>query len=221
MEEVPGFHLSYNFEDVAWSFERTTRWCVQHQKFKKAIQTKQLLTIWDICLATGINCKDGVHELNEKICEEDFLTGRCSCQTHEEISVKYDKMGVKLLEISDKLDSLTKLEIANSSDGFAPVKNKKQAKKTDPKLELVGQIYQLKSQMDALLISRQIHYSELGMIPLNTQYKRWLEEKEAKAKIEAEIKSKSPVKESWDHGLDDNAKITKPVVKIVKFGGKK
>lgn len=227
-EDVPGFYLGSNLEDTAWSFERLTRWCPEHQKFKRAIQSKQQVTIWDICLATGLNCKEGIHEINEKICEEDFLTGKCSCQTIEQISTKQDELEANILDASNKIQEIIKQENAakeeSSNDGFVKAKSRKSKKpqlKADPKVELTQQIRQLKKELEELLVSRLIHFSESGMIPFETQYAKWTEERKAKAKLVAETQPKVPSKESWDHGLVDNAKITKPVVKISKLGAKK
>lgn len=230
-EEVPGFYLPASFEDTAWSFERLTRWCPEHQKFKRAIQSNQLITIWDICLATGLNCKEGIHETNEKICEEDFLTGKCSCQTFEQISIKQDEIQSKILEASNKIQEIIKeayeFKPDSSNDGFVQAKSrrgKKQVSKADPKTELTQQICQLKKELEELISGRLIHYSELGMTPFETLYDKFLEEKEAKAQIaaaQAQSTPAAPVKQSWDHGLVENAKITKPVVKIAKLGAKK
>jgi hypothetical protein len=224
-EDVPGFYLVSSFEDTAWSFERLTRWCPEHQKFKRAIQSKQPITIWDICLATGLNCKEGIHEINEKICEEDFLTGKCSCQTLEHISINQNEIQTKILEASNKIQDIIKEEAELNAeileDGFVQAKSrkgKKQALKTDPKVELAQQISKLKKELEQLLTSRPIHYSEFGMVPFETQYAKFIEEKEAKTKIAAAQAQAS--KESWDHGLVENAKITKPVVKISKLGKK-
>jgi hypothetical protein len=225
-EDVPGFYIGSNLEDTAWSFERITRWCPEHQKFKRSIQSNQLITIWDICLATGLNCKEGIHEMNEKICEEDFLTGKCSCQTLELISAKQDELQDKILEASTKMQDIIKQENAakeeSSSDGFVQAKNrsKKPQQKIDPKVELIQQINQFKKKLEELLVSRLVHYSELGMVPFETQYAKWTEEREA-TKLAAESQPKASCKESWDHDLVDNAKITKPVVKISKLGAKK
>ncbi len=238
-EEVPKFFLSPNIEDIAWSFVRLTRWCPEHQKFKQAIETNQSITIWDMCLATGLNCKEGIHETNEKICEEDFLTSKCSCPTQEQIYAKQDEIEAKILDISNKILEIIKQEkIINeqlSSDGFVQTKSRKGKKadpkiepKIDPKIELTQQMIQLKEELKNLLTSRLIHYSEFGMEPFEIQYQKWTEKKEAKARLVAENQAKVAEnqakvsnKESWEHGLVDNAKITKPVVKISKLGAKK
>ena len=227
-EDVPRFYIGSNLEDTAWSFERLNRMCPEHQKFKRSIQSKQLITIWDICLATGLNCKDGIHETNEKICEEDFLTGKCSCQTLEQISAKQDELQSKIFEASNMMQEIIKqdndVKEESSGDGFVQAKSRKAKKpqqKVDPKVELTQQIIQFKKELEELLVSRLVHYSELGMVPFETQYSKWTEEKKAKAKLAAESQPKASGKESWDHGLVDNAKITKPVVKISKLGAKK
>ena len=224
-EDVPGFYLGSNLEDTAWSIERLARWCPEHQKFKCSIQSKQLVNIWDICLATGLNCKNGVHEINEKICEEDFLTGKCSCQTLKEISTNQDNLIAKILEASNKIQEIIKQESTPKKEsyenGFIQAKSRKSKKyqqNIDPKNVLVYQISQYKKDLEKLQVSRQIHYSELGMVPFEIQYSRWTEEKN---KVITDNQPKAFIKESWEHDLIDNTKITKSVVKIKKFGAKK
>ena len=83
---------------------------------------------------------------------------------------------------------------------------------------MVYQISQYKKELEELLVSRPIHYSELGMVPFEIQYSRWTEEKN---KVITDNQPKAFIKESWEHDLIDNIKITKTVVKIKKFGAKK
>ena len=91
-DDVPDFKLHPKIEETAWCLSRLCRWCPEHLKFREAIQKKQLVTIWDICLATGINCKEGVHEFSEKICEDDFLNGSCSCDSLQSIIEKVENI---------------------------------------------------------------------------------------------------------------------------------
>jgi hypothetical protein len=216
-EDVPKFYLSSDIEDTVWSMERLTRLCPEHQKFKLSIKSKQLVTIWDICLATGMNCKDGVHEINEKICEEDFLYGKCSCQLIEHFNTKQDELVANILDVSNKIiefinhESEIK-EVTHSSDR----KSKKAQQNVDPKIKLTCQLNQYKKELEHMCKSRLIHYSDFGMVSFEIQYQKWIKEKKEKDTI-----SKAVVKESWDHGLIDNYKITKQVVKISKFGTKK
>lgn len=213
-EDVPGFYLPSNQEETAWCFSRLTRWCGDHLKIKQASKSKRLVTIWDICLATGLNCKDGVHEISQKICEDDFLTGSCSCETFEEIANKQDVLEAKILELTTQMVELVKDGV---TEGFSKPQSKK-AQKADPKIQIPKQITYYKNQLESLFANRQMHYTEYGMIPFFKQYELF---KEEQTRLKEEAKAKLAIKESWDHGLVDNAKITKPVVKVSKFGKKK
>lgn len=225
-EDVPTFNIHPKHEDIAWSFERTTKWCQQNQKFKQNIKNKQYMTIWDICLATGLNCKDGVHEINEKLCEEDFLTGKCSCQTLDQISVKREQLKAKIQDAYAKIKEITEESRKNEDfiDDFIQImnrKNKQQKIKIDPKVELNSQIFKYKKELDEILNNRYIHYSDFGMVPFETQYKTWLEIKQAKEKLAAEAALKAAAKEVQVDVLIETPKVTKPVVKVTKLGCKK
>jgi hypothetical protein len=224
-EDVPKFYISSDIEDTAWGFERQTRWCPEHQKFKQSIRLNQLITIWDLCLATGLNCKEGIHENNEKICEEDFLNGRCSCQSLEQFSAKQDELQAKILDISNQIQEIIKhensVEKKSSDDTFVQIKSRKSKKQQrfDPKLMLIHTLDKLNKELKYFHKSRLIHYSEFGMIPFEIQYQKWTE---SQKEIEAitKLTVESSIKESWNHELIDNVKITKPVIKISKFGSK-
>ena len=185
---IPQFNISDKMEDIAWSFERLTRKCLMQEKFNESINKNIQITLWDICIATGINCKEGVHSNNELICKEDFLTGRCSCKSTKEI---YDQVK----NLNDKLTLIKEQETYTTWK----VKSKN---KNESKLLILS----LEHEINNLLNSRMIHYTEQGMLPFNDQYKEYLiiEDK----KIE-EIKK-----------LDDIEITIKPVIKLLKFGKK-
>jgi hypothetical protein len=193
-ENVPQFPISDNIEDIVWGFERLTRWCPVQQKFNESIDNSILITIWDVCLATGVNCKEGIHKKSELICKEDFLTGRCSCDTVEQINEQ--------IKIHEK-----ELEILNEQAVDTSWSTKKSKKKSDSK----SLILSIENKINDLKSSRSIHYSEQGMISFNEQYKNYLIN-EDKKKEEIEILEKKKLEEI-------NIQI-KPVIKLVKFGKK-
>jgi hypothetical protein len=187
---IPQFNISDKMEDVAWSFERLTRKCLMQEKFNESISKNIQVTLWDVCIATGINCKEGVHSNNELICKEDFLTGRCSCQTNKDIN---DQIAI----LSEKLNSIKDQE----NDTTWKVKNKK---KNDSKLLISS----LEDQINNLSKSRLIHYTEQGMRPFDELYKNYLFEENKKIEEQNKLDN-----------VDIDIKI-KPVIKLVKFGKK-
>ena len=193
-EEVPIFYLSENYEDIAWVFVRLTKICHIQQKFNDSINKKVLITIWDVCLANGINCKEGVHNNNELICVDDFLTGRCNCNTNKYINEE-------IINLEKQIDDLKQIVL----DTSWTVKKSKNKTKNDPK----SLILLIESKINDLKKSRYIHYTEQGMIPFIKQYENYIEQQ----KIE-ELKNIEQEK------FEDVCINIKPVVKLTKFGKK-
>lgn len=220
-DDVPTFYLSGSLEDTAWAFERITRYCNTHKKMEDNLSRRQQITIWDLCLATGLNCKEGVHYQDEHICPDDFLTGTCSCPTKESIEAKEIELQLRKIELTKQLTKILEDE-SKISDEWAVNKQKKskaKSKTIDPKQEIRSQIYMIDGEINQLSHSiRMIHYSELGMVSFETQLKKFNELELLKA---AELLAKEEVKASWDHGIEASIAITKPVVKVIKLGGKK
>ena len=220
-DEVPRFKLPSDLEDVAWSFERLTRHCPVQQKFIRAIESNTKITVWDLCLATGINCKEGTHKPSEMICKSDFLTGKCSCPTTAQMEESEARLQQSVIELTKNLTDLITQESQVKDDGWSkPKKSRKPV--CDPKVAIRQEIAKINKQIEALQESRPIHYSEQGMIPFEEQYKTFQENEEIRIKEEQEKAAKNPAKkESWNHDLVDKKEITKPVVKLVKLGAKK
>lgn len=152
-EEVPKFIIaSDGSEDVAWAFERLTRYCSLHQTFISNIQATVKVTIWDMCLATGINCKEGIHEINEMICKDNFITGSCACQSLDDYNKKTTDIEKQISELNEQLKTLP--------DG-------KQATKIARRIGFVSE------QLQTHINSRSIHYTEIGMIPFERQYQEY------------------------------------------------
>ena len=99
---IPCFYLSNDLEDIAWALSRITIECQIEKIFRDKIKYNRKVTIWDMCLATGINCKDGYHNVSEKLCIDDFMTGRCHCINFMEYSEKVLKLQSELDEINSR-----------------------------------------------------------------------------------------------------------------------
>jgi hypothetical protein len=203
-------------EDIAWSFERILRYCPMHKKVQDNLDKRQQITVWDLCLATGLNCKDGVHYQDEHLCIDDFLTGICSCQTQERINAREVELQLKKLELITKLTSIIEnKDTSSTTDSWQKSKTKK-SKAKDPKEELNKQIHSINQQINSLsTMHRMIHYTEQGMIPFNEQLLKYYKNKK-------EFVEPIVIKASWDHDITkENASVTiTPVIKI-KFSKKK
>jgi hypothetical protein len=195
-DDVPGFYLDdKTLEDNAWAFVRMTRFCNTYLTFNNKIKKQENVTIWEICLGE-INCKEGVHNINESICIENFLTGICSCNTKEEI----DSMKLTLQE---EINNLEKLIFS-----------------TDIKQHghITFNINKKKSELNN--IQRKIHYTEYGMKPWNIQFEEYIVQLEEKRKKEEEEEA-NRIKPDWDHNIIKTeeikiGKLTKISLKINK-----
>jgi hypothetical protein len=172
-EEIPKFYLSEMNEDFCWSFVRTTNYCTTHQNFRNKINQRQPVTIGEICVGHS-NCKEGVHNLHELLCIDNFLSGNCNCITKEKFDREKELLENKIAEI--------KLKISTESD-----------KKKKDKLNL----HLKKYENDLHMHQRSIHYSEKGMIPFNIQYSKYIaqlkEESDKKIKEEEKVAAE-PIK---------------------------
>ena len=225
-DDVPTFRIEDNLEDTAWSFERITRYCPINLKFEKNIEDQIQISIWDLCLATGLNCKEGVHLKSEMLCIDDFLTGKCSCLTREQNEEQEVQLSHRLIEVSNQLVQIIESEKEINIDGWAKSKVKKSGKTQtcDPKIKLQQEMRKLESQIKDLQNSRFVHYSEQGMKPFEQLYGEFLIEENTKKEIKLPecVTPVESTKEDWDHGMVGSAvKITGPVTKVIKFGNKK
>jgi hypothetical protein len=220
-DDVPTFYLNGTLEDVAWSFERILRDCHLHKKVQDSLNKRLQITVWDLCLATGVNCKEGVHHQDERLCIDNFLTGTCSCHTQESIDAREVELQIKKLDLITKLTAIIKnKDVSSSSDNWQSSKSKsKKSKALDPKQELEKQIQIINQQINSLsTLQRMIHYTEQGMIPFNEQLQKYYKDKK-------EFVEPIVVKASWDHEITKEiatVAIT-PAIKIIKLGklGKK
>ena len=220
-EDVPKFYLDEKLEDTAWAFERLTRYCSTHKKMEDNLGRQRQITVWDLCLATGLNCKEGVHYEDEHICVSDFLTGSCSCTSKESIESKEVELQLKKIELTTQLTKMIEGEVAKGGDDCWSSGKKSKAKSVDPKQNLRKQIDAINNEIAELSNNqRMIHYTELGMIPFEQQLVNYRAAAEAK-KLEIQAAELAKPKESWDHGIETVAAVPTKAIKITKLGGKK
>lgn len=219
-EDVPKFYLDEKLEDTAWAFERLTRYCPTHMRMTDNISKRQQITVWDLCLATGLNCKEGVHYDDEHICVSNFLTGSCSCPSKASIEAKEVELLTKKIELTNQLTSMIQGEVVHGNDGWTGGKKKNRTKTADPKHDLRNQINAIDVEIAELSNSlRMIHYTEFGMVPFEQQLADYRVAEEAK-KLEMQAAELDKPKKSWDHGIETIATVPK-AIKVTKLGGKK
>lgn len=215
VESLPGFYLSPTMEDTAWAFERLTRYCPTQTNFEENIKAGNKITIWDLCIATGINCKEGIHKKSESICVDDFMNGHCSCPKKEEIENKQLELRNKISELNTELKNLMQAESEYDTQGWGKVRSKKKTPIVDPKDQLKKRINDVQTELMQLNECRQIHYTENEFIPFDKQYENYLKDQEEKRVKEEANKA------SWDRKLDDKVVVNKPIIKLGKLGSKK
>lgn len=91
--------ISEEFQEFAVAFERITHFCPDQIKVNNAIRNKTTIEISDLCLGTGINCRDGVNKTSELLCISDFLTGTCDCIDKKEYNIELTKLKTQLEEL--------------------------------------------------------------------------------------------------------------------------
>ena len=224
-EDVPQFYIMDGFEDLAWAFTRLTRMCQTNQTYEHALESGSKVTIYDVCLATGLNCKEGVHKLNEFVCIDDFLTGHCTCQSKEKFEEKEAIYLSRSIELSTQLMALIEAEKHASTtkdDDEWEMTIVKRGKKAivaeDPKTKIRLELNRVQKRLEEVQTSRMIHYTEdpISMIPFEEQHRAYLMHKEAKAIKEREEEAKR----TCAHDLVSSTKKIGPVVKLTKLGKK-
>jgi len=221
-EDVPKFYLDEKLEDTAWAFERLTRYCPTHKKMEDNLGRQRQITVWDLCLATGLNCKEGVHYEDEHICVSDFLTGSCSCTSKESIEAKEVELQLQKIELTTRLTKMIESEVANDEEDIWSCGNKKiKGKIVDPKQTLRKQIDAINDKIAELSnTQRMIHYTEVGMAPFEQQVVTYRAAAEAK-KLEIQAVELATPKMSWDHGIETVSSVPTKAIKVTKLGGKK
>jgi len=179
-EEIPKFYLSEAIEEYCWAFYRLTKYCEMWQDFRNKVNKNESVSIHEICIG-HLNCKQGVHNLNEILCQDNFLTGVCSCETKEKFENDRD---------------LIKKKIEEKKEQYGNETNKKKKK------EIKDKISSLESKL--YKHQRSMHYTEEGMIPFNLQlvaYKKQKEEEAETKKIEEERELATPIKKVFKVSL--------------------
>lgn len=194
-EDVPKFLIT-EYDDQAWGFERLTRICSIHKSIDEKIKSGEKASIKDLCLATGTNCKEGVHWQEEMLCFDDFLTGTCSCES------KFN---------NDKRKYDVEKEIISIQKNIEKIPNTKKNFRTINKLN--DDIYELKRVIKSINKSRKKHYTDDGMIPFNICYDEYKKEKEKEKDELAKIE-----KMTWEKefGAISEVKEVKKLIKPIK-----
>lgn len=182
-DKIPQFELED--EDTVWSLERLTKLCPMNAGLHRKITSKcDTPTIWDMCLAS-VNCKLGCHNISYMVCNDDLLTGKCSCISKEEFN---DSRQIILDEIAELKEE--------ANENTTPKKRKAYLRKKINRL--------LNDYED---IKRKVHLTENGLVPFEVQLNNYNQKLEEKIRHEENIKKdrvetmKSTVKK----------KIVKPV----------
>lgn len=172
-DDVPNFYID---NDDLWSIERMMHMCPKFIGLDRNVR----LSVKNICIG-DINCKEGVHNINDLICMDNFITGTCNC-----ISVsEYEQNKSKIIHEIDIINN--QLNPSNDDDGFTINISKKK------KDELVSILIIKKKELNE--IKRMVHLTEKGFIPLNVQI---------------EIKKESSPKPTTEVQVKKTNKIVKP-----------
>jgi hypothetical protein len=194
-EDVPKFYLEDpKYEDHLWAFERITRYCETQRKFVENIKKGTAVTIWDICLGDK-NCKEGFHYIDESLCIDNFLTGKCECMTKQFFDEKQEEIETSINNLEDSLKN----------------EDLKPKRREQLKVQLSDKYVDKRNHQ------RKIHYTEDGMKPFNQQLAEY---KTKKAEETVILKEKEDAKEkpTWDHKI---SKTDKTAFKVIKIAIKK
>ncbi len=162
--DVPQFYLEK--EDNVWALERVLHMCPDYAKLTKT----RRMNMNEIC-GGSINCKKGVHHVEDLVCVDNLLTGECSCMCEEEIEMTRMQIDADIEKFK------TMLETSVDADGFQ-VKMSKKVK--DGILEDIRE----KKRELASIKPRMRHLTELGLVPLKVHLDK---KKEIAMKVEAAV----------------------------------
>ncbi len=146
-DDVPNFYIDN--EDI-WDLERMLHMCPKYIALDKEVR----MSVKNICVG-DINCKEGVHDINDLICIDNLITGSCSCISSEE----FENNKTKITEEINKINSL--LVPVEDNDGFTVAITQKK------KSELNELLVIKKKELNNY--KRMVHMTEKGMVPLNVQ----------------------------------------------------
>jgi hypothetical protein len=144
-DDVPNFYIE---NDDLWSIERMMHLCPKFISLDKTVR----VSVKNICVG-DINCKEGVHNINDLICMDNFITGNCNC-------ISLDIFETNKKAIIDKIILIeSQLNPSNDEDGFTINISKKK------KDELNSFLLIKKKEFNEM--KRMVHFTEKGFIPLN------------------------------------------------------
>ncbi len=141
-DNIPLFKLDPEIEEDVWALQRTLRLCKKNDNTNPG----NPISVKDLCCG-DINCKEGVHSLQDLVCVDDMIDGKCKCPTfeqNEETKQSYIKEGQVFLEIMNR-----------------PGVNKKE--KDDAIIEYNKIVFKYKKIEK---YTKLIHLTEQGLIPL-------------------------------------------------------
>jgi hypothetical protein len=143
-DDVPQFKLNSNIEDDVWLLERTLRMCEKHDKLCPIDE----ISIKDLCCG-DINCKEGVHNVEDLVCIDNMLYGECKCPTfeqNEQLKQDYIKQGMLI-----KTKNNNNLTIEEQTD------------LTHQYNQIVKKYKKIEKYV------RLVHLTEMGIIPLSVR----------------------------------------------------
>ena len=148
-DDVPNFYIE---NDDLWAIERMMHLCEKYKSLDKLTR----ISVKNICVG-DINCKEGVHDVNDIICIDNLINGTCSCVSLEiHTSTKQ-----KILDEIEHINSQLNPNQGCDDDGFIVNITKKK------KDELNSQLTLKKQQLKELI--RMVHLTEKGFIPLSVR----------------------------------------------------
>jgi hypothetical protein len=229
----PNFELPEDIEYFAWSLERITHICPDHEKFLEVVRNHGTMDIGDLCLGTGLNCKYGVGKRSELLCTKDFLTGSCDClskeaiqervasmkQTHLELESEMKKMEDEHAKVLKQPTPVTRGSRYDFLDDEVTVRTAHVLPRNKKTIE--QDIYKLKQRIRTIICeisdmenSRMIHFTDFGMVPFEVQLKAHRDE------IEAEERAKAAKLQEFDAQIQ-SVKTVRTVVSLGKLSKKK
>ncbi len=151
-EDVPTFNLED--ESYIWAFERTLHLCTTYSTLKKEAR----IYVKDLCNGS-VNCKYGAHNINHQTCIDNMLTGTCSCISKDEFEQKQTELKSKLTSFRYQLEKIVDNE-----------KYKKVSVKVKKDIDTINiNIQKITEELNCL--SRKVHMTEKGLIPLSIRLK--------------------------------------------------
>lgn len=151
VKDVPNLKLDIptEEEDLMWALNKYTRVCKKHHRVLTNLKDGNQFSIGECC-GGDINCKFGSHYVNQRICIDDLIKGKCDC-LNKDFQVKINKL------VSDKRSIQSDLKILQLED---------QKKNLTDKLDKI--IKELE-KLEAIKLNTNIHLTYRGLKPFDIQ----------------------------------------------------